>query len=106
MFAAYTRFVLRHKTAALGLLLVVVAVVSAGALRLGVDFSIREFFGRNDPEVDYLDRYPTIINSLTGDRLLDAARRHLDPERFAVGIAGPPVEGHDPTIDLTDQVPL
>jgi zinc protease len=42
-----------------------------------------------DLGLDYLDRYPAIITSLTGDQLLEAARRHLDPARFAVGIAGP-----------------
>lgn len=39
--------------------------------------------------LDYLDRYPGIINALTHEQLQAAARAHLDPDRFAIGIAGP-----------------
>lgn len=39
--------------------------------------------------LDYLDRYPEIINALTRDHLLEAARGHLDPDRLAVAVAGP-----------------
>ena len=39
--------------------------------------------------LDYLDRYPEIISALTKDDLLRAAASHLDPDRLAVGIAGP-----------------
>lgn len=39
--------------------------------------------------LDYVDRYPGIINALTTDDLQRAAERHLDEERLAVGIAGP-----------------
>ncbi|MDP8908334.1 MAG: insulinase family protein, partial [Chloroflexota bacterium] len=45
---------------------------------------------RYDLGLDYLQRYPAIIDALTADDLLAAARKHLDPERLAVGIAGPP----------------
>ena len=44
---------------------------------------------RNELGLDYLDRYPGIINALNADVLLDAARAHLDPDRLAIGIAGP-----------------
>jgi zinc protease len=54
---------------------------------------------RFDLGLDYLDRYPAIIEALTVDELQAAARAHLDPERLAVGIAGPELEavgnGHD-----------
>ncbi len=39
--------------------------------------------------LDYLDRYPEIINSLTADQLQQAFRNHLDPMGLAVGVAGP-----------------
>ncbi|MER3418570.1 MAG: hypothetical protein C4343_05645 [Chloroflexota bacterium] len=39
--------------------------------------------------LDYVDRYPGIIRSLTRDRLLDAAQRHIVPDAFALAIAGP-----------------
>jgi zinc protease len=42
-----------------------------------------------DLGLDYLDRYPEIINSLTREALLSAANEHLDPDRIAVGEAGP-----------------
>lgn len=40
--------------------------------------------------LDYLDRYPALIGALTGDDLLAAVRDHLDPDRLAVAVAGPP----------------
>jgi zinc protease len=42
-----------------------------------------------DLGLDYLERYPDIVNSLTTDALLSAAKNHLDPDRIAVGVAGP-----------------
>jgi zinc protease len=39
--------------------------------------------------LDYLDRYPEIIRSLTKDDLLRAMATHVDPDRLAIGIAGP-----------------
>ncbi len=39
--------------------------------------------------LDYLDRYPAIINALTREQLLDAAQRHLDPTHFAIAVAKP-----------------
>jgi zinc protease len=39
--------------------------------------------------LDYLDRYPNIINAITRDQVLAASRAHLDPDRLAVGIARP-----------------
>ena len=47
--------------------------------------TIEEF----DLGLDYLDRYPQIINALTVEALQAAALTHLDPDRLAVGIAGP-----------------
>jgi zinc protease len=39
--------------------------------------------------LDYLERYPGYISALTADDLLSAARRHLDPTRLTVAVAGP-----------------
>ena len=41
--------------------------------------------------LDYLERYPSIINSLTLDQLQNAVQTHLDENVFAIGIAGPPL---------------
>ena len=43
----------------------------------------------HDLGLDYLLRYPAIINGLTREALQAAARTHLDPERLVIGIAGP-----------------
>jgi zinc protease len=40
--------------------------------------------------LDYLSRYPAIIDQITAEDVRDAAAQHLDPERLGVGIAGPP----------------
>ena len=44
---------------------------------------------RNGLGLDYLDRYPEIINGLTRDHLLQAAHDWVNQERLAIGIAGP-----------------
>ncbi len=43
-----------------------------------------------DLGLDFIERYPAIINALTADDLLAAARTHLDAERLVIGVAGPP----------------
>lgn len=49
-----------------------------------------EYFGLG---LDYLDRYPGLINRLTAEALQEAVRSRLDLDRAAVAIAGPPVGG-------------
>ncbi len=39
--------------------------------------------------LDYLDRYPEIVRAQTRPGLQEAAARHLDPDRLAIGVAGP-----------------
>lgn len=41
--------------------------------------------------LDYLDRFPDIINALTVEDLQRAAKTHLDPDRVVIGTAGPGV---------------
>lgn len=53
--------------------------------------------------LDYLDRYPGIIRGLTRDDLLRAARAHIDPDRFVIATAGPPIPAPDETsIDIAE----
>ncbi len=40
--------------------------------------------------LDYLQRYERLIRSVTPDRVQAAARRWLDPDAYALAIAGPP----------------
>ena len=42
--------------------------------------------------LDYLARYPNLIRQITRERVQVAARKWLDPDNLAVGIAGPVVE--------------
>jgi len=39
--------------------------------------------------LDYIDRYPSIIRSVTTARARAAAREHLDPDRYVLVFAGP-----------------
>jgi zinc protease len=39
--------------------------------------------------LDYLERYPDYIASITREGVLEAAQRWLDPDRLVIGIAGP-----------------
>lgn len=39
--------------------------------------------------LDYIERYPEIISAITKQDILRAAQTHLDPDRLAIGVAGP-----------------
>ncbi|NIS80467.1 MAG: insulinase family protein [Anaerolineales bacterium] len=43
--------------------------------------------------LDYYQRYPDLIASVTRDRILELGRRFLDPDRLAIAVAGPDQEG-------------
>ena len=43
-----------------------------------------------DLGLDYLERYPDIVRSLTGEQVTEAARRWILPEHLVTAIAGPP----------------
>jgi zinc protease len=43
-----------------------------------------------DLGLDYLERFPDIVRSLTREQVTDAARRWLDPAHIVTAIAGPP----------------
>jgi zinc protease len=43
-----------------------------------------------DLGLDYLERYPDIVRSLTREQVTEAARRWIDPEHLVTAIAGPP----------------
>lgn len=42
-----------------------------------------------DLGLDYLRRYPSLISSISRERAQAAAAKYLDPERYAVAVAGP-----------------
>lgn len=44
---------------------------------------------RFDLGLDYFYHYPQKIQAITGDQILEASRKYLDPERLAVAVAGP-----------------
>ncbi len=44
-----------------------------------------------DLGLDYLDRYPGIIRSLTREQVTETARRWLKPETMVTAVAGPPL---------------
>ena len=48
---------------------------------------------RHQLGLDFLRRYPDTVRAVTREQILEAAARYLDPERLAVVVAGPPVEG-------------
>jgi len=39
--------------------------------------------------LDYYQRYPGLIASITRDEILEAARRFIDPDKLVIAIAGP-----------------
>jgi len=43
-----------------------------------------------DLGLDYLERFPDIVRSLTSQQVTEAARRWLDPDHIVTAIAGPP----------------
>ncbi|MDY0020428.1 MAG: pitrilysin family protein [Anaerolineae bacterium] len=49
------------------------------------------YIERNALGLDYLQRYPTLINEITPLKAQEAVRRWLDPDHYALAIAGPPL---------------
>ncbi len=45
---------------------------------------------QHDLGLDYLSRYPALIHAITAERVQAAARKWLDPDNLAIGVAGPP----------------
>jgi zinc protease len=43
-----------------------------------------------DLGLDYLERYPDIVRSLTREQVVETARRWIDPQHLVTAIAGPP----------------
>ncbi len=43
--------------------------------------------------LDYYQRYPDLVAAITREDILAEARRHLHPDRLAIGIAGPSIDG-------------
>ena len=44
---------------------------------------------RHQLGLDYFQHYQDMINEITVDQILQAARKYLDPERLAISTAGP-----------------
>lgn len=42
--------------------------------------------------LDYIERYPEIINSVSAEAIIAAARKYLSTEEYVVAVAGPPTE--------------
>jgi zinc protease len=40
--------------------------------------------------LDYMRRYPALVQAITRESVLAVAQRYLDPDRFALAVAGPP----------------
>lgn len=44
---------------------------------------------RYDLGLDYYRRFPDLVREVTGDQILEVARRYLNPEILGIGVAGP-----------------
>jgi zinc protease len=51
---------------------------------------------RYDLGLDYLQRYEGLINEITAERVQTAARQWLDPDAYALAVAGPPSKDQPP----------
>jgi zinc protease len=47
---------------------------------------------RHDLGLDYLQRYDALIGEITAERVQAVAQRWLDPDAYALAVAGPPME--------------
>lgn len=83
MFGRMTALLLRRPALSAMLVAVVVLVAASGVLRLSADFSVRSFFGRSDPEAQYLEQYQArwggddllvVVVEATDGNLLQRAR--------------------------------
>ena len=46
-----------------------------------------------DLGLDYLQRYPAMINEITPERIQAAAQKYFSATQLAITVAGPPTEG-------------
>jgi len=46
---------------------------------------------RYDLGLDYLQRYDALIGGITAERVQAVAQRWLDPDAYALAVAGPPM---------------
>jgi len=53
---------------------------------------------RYDLGLDYLQRYTDLINEITAERVRAVAQRWLDPDAYAIAIAGPPTTQDRPVV--------
>jgi len=50
--------------------------------------------------LDYLQRYPEMIAQITADQIRAAAQKYLNPDVYALAVAGPPKgDGHEEPVD-------
>jgi zinc protease len=66
-----------------------------GSLPLSLESNIGVASGllhleKHDLGLDYYMRYPDLVRAVTREEVLAAASRYLDPEKFAIAVAGPP----------------
>lgn len=45
--------------------------------------------------MDYLRRYPSLIQAVTQDDIIEITRKYMDPERYVLSVAGPPTDAPD-----------
>lgn len=47
-----------------------------------------------DLGLDYLQRYPSLIEAVNAEQIQEVARKYLDPESYALAVAGPEKQGN------------
>lgn len=53
---------------------------------------------RHQLGLDFIDRYPAMINAIPHDEIVRVARAYLSTENYVVAVAGPPMEHPDPSV--------
>jgi zinc protease len=42
--------------------------------------------------LDYLRRYPSLVQAVTTDDILAVTRKYMHPDRYVLSVAGPPTD--------------
>jgi len=45
--------------------------------------------------LDYLHRYPGLVQAVTPEEIINVARKYMDPDRYVLSVAGPPTDAPD-----------
>jgi zinc protease len=45
--------------------------------------------------LDYLNRYPSLVQAVTPEDIMTVAQKYMNPDQYVLSVAGPPTDARD-----------